>query len=111
MRYRNRSLSVDFDQSFQKQRRMIFSIMLLIGIVAVGAILFNVFGGMQSIAEEKAVEYSRNVPGATSVSCNRYDTDANGYVTCTIFREQQIPMQIECGLAGCKLPQLQLLQD
>lgn len=49
-------------------------------------------------AEESAVEFSKNVSGATGkVSCMKTDSDNDGYCRCTVFRENKDPLHVECG--------------
>jgi hypothetical protein len=50
-----------------------------------------------SSATRDAEEYSRNFPGVTGLDCARADSDGDGYVTCTLFRGANDPLQIQCG--------------
>ena len=76
-----------------------------------GSIFWNAFGGNQRVAEKAAKKYAANIPGVTNIQCNRYDSDADSYVTCTLFRGAEKPMQIECGLSGCRMPKLLIPQE
>lgn len=73
--------------------------------------LWNATGGMQELATKEATKYAAHLPGVTSIECNRYDTDADGYVTCTLFRGDTKPLQIECGYSGCRMPKLMVPQE
>ena len=48
-------------------------------------------------ANASAREFIKNMPGSTGVVCADTDTDGDGYVTCTVFRGTQEPLQIQCG--------------
>lgn len=48
-------------------------------------------------ANTSAAEFAKHVPGATGTLCAEVDTDGDGYVSCTVFRSGDEPMQIQCG--------------
>lgn len=48
-------------------------------------------------ANASAAEYAKNIPGATGTLFAAVDTDGDGYVSCTVFRGNDEPMQIQCG--------------
>lgn len=81
--------------------------LFVIGFIAIMFIFIgsSVFMNMtQSVAQQNAVEYASHIQGVTETKCNRYDTDGDGYVSCTLFRGSEMPVQIECGVSGCRLP-------
>lgn len=50
-----------------------------------------------SAANSSAATFAKNIPNATGTTCADVDSDGDGYVTCTVFRGEQEPMQIQCG--------------
>lgn len=48
-------------------------------------------------ANASATDFAKHVPGATSAVCADVDADGDGYVSCTVFRGNDEPMQIQCG--------------
>jgi hypothetical protein len=64
-----------------------------------------------SIAKKAVEEYAKNFPDATGTDCAGYDTDDDGYCSCTVFRGEKSPIRIDCGCEihclncarGCKV--------
>jgi hypothetical protein len=113
---RSRNFNIDNGPRFPfKLFGCTFSIMgIIIAAVVVlfaSSFLWNATGGMQELATKEATKYAAHLPGVTSIECNRYDTDADGYVTCTLFRGDTKPLQIECGYSGCRMPKLMVPQE
>ncbi len=48
-------------------------------------------------ARNEAKEFVKHFPNATGVECNESDSDGDGYVSCTIFRDGDDPLPIACG--------------
>lgn len=59
-----------------------------------------------AVSKNRAMDFA-NVAGfeVKDVRCQEYDSDENGYVTCTIFRSNDDPYSVECPAArsmnGC----------
>jgi len=83
--------------------KAIFAIVFLMIALGIVSVVVNVGFGHDA-AQSAAEEYAKTVPNIAGVNCNKYDTDANGYISCTLFRRNAEPLQIECGFAGCKIP-------
>lgn len=86
-------------------------ILAVIGVCFIG-VCHNVSGGASNTATETAQRFARRTPGATDVECMSYDTDQDGYVSCTIFRDGAESLFLECyswGSAGtCRVPKLNI---
>lgn len=86
-------------------------VLAVVGICFLG-VCHNVSGAAGGTATETARRFARNTPGATEVECMSYDTDNDGYVSCTIFRADAEPLFLECfswGSAGtCRMPKLRV---
>jgi hypothetical protein len=66
-------------------------------------VLFGVSCGTDpSVSEDRAMAFaqSANMKDATSAKCQRYDSDNNDYVSCTIFRADHDPFPLECPSRG-----------
>lgn len=48
-------------------------------------------------ANTAASVFTKNIQNSSGFSCAEVDTDNDGYVTCTVFRGSEEPMQIQCG--------------
>lgn len=98
-RWRRKRSWFTFDNLFPA---FVVGIMILI----VGGIVFHIGGSyfladkVRANAERYATNYAREIEGMTSprVQCMSMDTDANGYVTCTIrdAATSSRSTQIEC---------------
>jgi hypothetical protein len=63
--------------------------------------------------EREAAAWAKGLPGlVTGVDCMKVDSDDDGYVTCTVFREDHEPFSIQCAKekrnSGCRLPPRQV---
>ena len=76
---------------------------LVIGLM-IGSFIYNFSGSLHDVAQSNADAYAANFGSLSKAVCNKYDTDSNGYVTCTVFRRNENPIEIECGPAGCRIP-------
>lgn len=87
---------------------------LLIVLVVVGAFFLAVIFGIRCIANpDRTIELARawaNSMGIRNarIACMKYDTDHDGYVSCTVMTESGPPIGIECASAinfnsGCRL--------
>jgi hypothetical protein len=61
----------------------------------------------QGIATEAALEWSKSLSDTIKVECVKWDSDLDGYVSCTVYRESGDPLYIECAGAwtlneGCR---------
>lgn len=54
------------------------------------------------VSEDRARAFAQraNFTDISSTDCQRYDTDDNGYVSCTIFRKDHDPVGVECPRRG-----------
>lgn len=104
-----KNFNATIDRWISKGFRL-FSCSTLIIVAAIGMIIlsiaWNITGGSQSLAQKEAEKYAANIPGVTNIECNRYDSDSDGYVSCTLFRGRNEPKQIECGWGGCRVPKM-----
>lgn len=82
-----------------------FTVVELVIVVAIAGVIAVAIiaglGGCQADwqqAEKYAKEYASKVPGSTGqVSCNKKDSDGDGYCRCTVFMVKETPLNIECG--------------
>lgn len=89
--------------------RIIFAVIVLIAGLLVFSAGLRCFVGNDG-ALGSAQEWAKDMPGTTSVKCAATDTDHDGYISCTVFREDKDPLFIECGDgiigSGCRAPKL-----
>ena len=89
---------------------MIIIIIILIFFVIIGGTCATRFVSSKEKATAAAMQYRETFhPEWTNaaVMCQDYDTDGNGYVTCTIGSQGQRPESIECPTrfsfnSGCR---------
>lgn len=101
----------DFDRSFRHTGFFIKGVFVLVAlgmVAAVAGVVWTVTKGNDN-AENSARDWAHGVQGSTGVKCTSYDTDGDGYVSCTIFRESGDPLFVECGSGlmlneGCRAP-------
>ena len=66
------------------------------------------YTGDQEVATEAANEWAKKLPNVDGVECVTWDSDMDGYVSCTVYREGGLdPLYIECAGAwtlnnGCR---------
>lgn len=88
-----------------------FGIILGIAALAVFASFYwQISSKAHAYALDRARGWAVGIPGQTGVSCNSYDSDGDGYISCVIYRSSEAPLQIECGLGGCRYPKLTIPQ-
>lgn len=80
----------------------VFGFILLVVFLIILSPILNLSGFNHEQATKHAQDYANQIGNHTSVSCNKYDSDANGYVSCTIFMHHSEPLEIECGVNGCR---------
>jgi len=96
-----------------------FTLLEIIIVVAVlGIILIGVIFGMQGCnkagaeATQDAIKFGKNMgENITGVECVKYDSDNDGYVSCTLFLRDKQPMAVDCAAhsimswrnSGCRL--------
>lgn len=90
-------------------------VVMIVGIflVVVAGIASSVLGvnGNHEEAVKAAEEFAKNVPGVVKTECVQFDSDNDGYISCTLFREKADPMFIECAKKwtlnkGCRAPKM-----
>ena len=84
----------------------------LVGVAIVAGIVANVVMGNEDAVND-AQNWSRPVPGATGGETTGRDTDGDGYISCTVFRQNAEPLFIECAStlsasSGCRAQQPKL---
>lgn len=83
----------------------------IVGVIVAGVFFFGIRGfsyggdGVKTEAETFARSMGESYTG---INCVTYDSDGDGYVSCTIFRSGKDPLPIECARkwsrnSGCKL--------
>lgn len=86
---------------------------LVVLVLFVGLSLLAIAGCRSdpAAARKSASEFVRHIPGQTGFECAETDSDGDGYCSCTVFRGDLEPMQIQCGCqnlcvwncaSGCK---------
>lgn len=102
-----------------------FTLIELMIVASIISILVVVFAGalnrkdQSAYAAGEAKQFAANILGIpdANVSCMKYDTDNNGYVSCTIGSVtqtgQRIVQSVECATEsifqsneGCRMPQM-----
>jgi prepilin-type N-terminal cleavage/methylation domain-containing protein len=93
---------------------------LMIGIAAVGILLLVVFAAacsgpeQKNAAKQEATKWAKELGiEFTGISCADYDSDNDGYVSCTLALKSGDTKQIECRGAysighGCRDPKLNI---
>ncbi len=63
-------------------------------------------------AQEDARKWAEQLPDAIQVTCEGRDVDRNGYIDCTVFRDDLGPIFIECatGFSGCRVQRESTIQ-
>lgn len=93
----------------------ILIVMAIAGIflIVIAGFLANCMGwnGNQEAAQKAAEEFAKEVPNVKRVECVRFDTDNDGYISCTLFRDNADPLPIECAKKwtlnkGCRAPKM-----
>lgn len=72
--------------------------LVLVALVLVLVLLFS--GCSRTDAEaanQSALQFTQHIEGQTGVVCAESDSDRDGYVSCTVFRGKDEPLQIQCG--------------
>jgi len=100
-------------------RKLGFSLGEMLVVVFILAIVgFIIFGGARGCsgqAQEQAEGEARAFCAKTGLAvtgaeCMKFDSDNDGYISCTCFAQGQTPLAIECasGLfnSGCRLPKV-----
>lgn len=90
---------------------MKFRYLVVLGILGFGSMGVDGCTNTRSMAEIEAdAKRFGSTMGPDQVlgtSCVDYDSDRDGYVSCTVFRQAKDPLAIECliiaGRSGCKL--------
>jgi hypothetical protein len=84
----------------------------------VGLLVLVVIGGMQGCNKageettQDAIRFSKNLgENITGINCMKYDSDGDGYVSCTLFLRDKPPLAVDCAAhsfmswrnSGCRL--------
>lgn len=96
-----------------------FTLLQTIVVTAIiGLVLLVVIFGMQGCnkageeATQDAIKFGKNMgENITGVDCVKYDSDGDGYVSCTLFLRDKPPFAIDCAAhslaswrnSGCRL--------
>jgi hypothetical protein len=84
-------------------------VMISIVLVFVCFIASGLTGGMRSNAEWYAQRWAERLNvRIEAISCQSWDTDMDGYVSCSIKIDGQIN-NMECGFGGCRQPKTSIL--
>lgn len=80
-------------KNFQKTTICVITVLLVLAVL----VLASCERTDITAANISAGEFAKHVDGSTGVTCAEVDTDGDGYVSCTVFRGHDEPMQIQCG--------------